>query len=344
MDNYFFTKEKEKEKEKNETGYKQKKRKRIKDELFKIIEPYEYNNIYHNSYSIKQLKELYKYYNIKTTGLALKKELEEYLYNYLKKTYYIKKIQCVWRKHIWNRIKILSGPALFNKSLCINTSDFYTMDDIKDISFNQFISIIDKNGKVYGFDIISLYNIYKKGNKPYENPYTRDILDKEVYDNLQQLIYLLTIMNEKPVLEYEENIAPEKQLELKCLNIFQYINALGNYTEHTWFWNLNHFQLERFIQYLIDIWEYRAQLSFEVKCKISPPYGNPFIKYNYHNTYNYTDLYRIRSICIEMIENIVTNGINESFKILGSNYVLCALTLVSNDAASALPWLYESVI
>ncbi len=43
------------------------------------------------------------------------------------------------------------------------------------------------------------------------------------------------------------------------------------------------------------------------------------------------------------MENIVTKGINHASKTLGANYVLCALTLVNNDAAQSLPWLYQSV-
>jgi hypothetical protein len=36
-------------------------------------------------------------------------------------------------------------------------------------------------------------------------------------------------------------------------------------------------------------------------------------------------------------------GINENSCLLGSYYVLCALTMVSSDAANTLPWLYEAV-
>ena len=36
-------------------------------------------------------------------------------------------------------------------------------------------------------------------------------------------------------------------------------------------------------------------------------------------------------------------GVDKDSQTLGSYYVLCAMTLVSQDAAIALPWLYESV-
>ena len=48
--------------------------------------------------------------------------------------------------------------------------------------------------------------------------------------------------------------------------------------------------------------------------------------------------------CLNIMEKLVKNGVNRPSRCLGANYVLCALTLVSPDAAEALPWLYQSVI
>ena len=46
---------------------------------------------------------------------------------------------------------------------------------------------------------------------------------------------------------------------------------------------------------------------------------------------------------VTIIEKLVRSGINHDSKCLGANYVLCALTLVSSDAATAIPWLFQSV-
>ena len=43
------------------------------------------------------------------------------------------------------------------------------------------------------------------------------------------------------------------------------------------------------------------------------------------------------------MERMVYNGINNSSKNLGALYILSALTLVNQEAALSLPWLYESV-
>ena len=47
---------------------------------------------------------------------------------------------------------------------------------------------------------------------------------------------------------------------------------------------------------------------------------------------------------VDIINLFINKGINDSYKTLGSYYVLCALTLVNSETAQAIPWLYESVI
>ena len=43
------------------------------------------------------------------------------------------------------------------------------------------------------------------------------------------------------------------------------------------------------------------------------------------------------------MNNLISKGTTQENKSLGAFYVLAALTLVNNDAATSLPWLYESV-
>ena len=50
----------------------------------------------------------------------------------------------------------------------------------------------------------------------------------------------------------------------------------------------------------------------------------------------------IQNCTIQLIENMITKGISHECRTLGVFYVLAALTLVSPQAAAALPWLYAS--
>lgn len=53
----------------------------------------------------------------------------------------------------------LRGPALRNRSLCVNSSDGCTMEPVKDIPLYNFFSYKDKDGFIYGFEIDSLIQL-----------------------------------------------------------------------------------------------------------------------------------------------------------------------------------------
>ena len=127
--------------------------------------------------------------------------------------------------------------------------------------------------------------------------------------------------------------------------MFQNIDALGNYSDSKWFLNLNRNQLVRLMRELIDIWTYRASLTDETKRDICPPVGNPFGRLSHFSQLQHSDnLDEIRKYVLEVLEKFVNLGVNRDSKSLGAYYVLGAITLVSVDAANALPWLYEAVL
>ena len=131
---------------------------------------------------------------------------------------------------------------------------------------------------------------------------------------------------------------------MKVLTLFQRIDSLGNYTNIKWFMELDKYGLIQFIRELRDIWDYRANLRQEIKRDIVPPNGNPFyneqININNLPQYNIT---QIKKYSIQIIDSMINKGVTENSCSLGSYYILCALTMVSSDAADSLPWLYEAV-
>ena len=46
---------------------------------------------------------------------------------------------------------------------------------------------------------------------------------------------------------------------------------------------------------------------------------------------------------LAVLEKLVNTGVDKDSKSLGAYYVLGALTLVNQDAATSLPWLFQSV-
>ena len=302
-----------------------------------------------NKYSISQLKEICKHYKQKISGT--KKELVERIANYFKKNDCIYIIQRLCRKFIYKKYKKLHGPARMNRALCVNETDFYTMEPIKDIQYNQFFSFKDKDGTIYGFDILSLYTLlFAQNDNTHDvtNPYNRKQLPVTMMRDLKKVIRLSKLLKHDVIInseeEMKETLCPIKELELLSTSLFQYIDQLGNYTDPNWFWSLGNRQLVRFLHELNDIWCYRSQLTYQMKRDICPPVGNPFMHVPLNMVSVHLPLFELKRITLNVIEQMIKRGISASNRSLGANYVLCALTLVSAEAATAIPWLYQSVV
>jgi hypothetical protein len=220
------------------------------------------------------------------------------------------------------------------------------MEPVEEIPFNQFISYKDTDGFIYGFDINSLHNLFMISTDDTTNPYNRKDFPKLVLLNLVLIVRLSKILNHPVNLIYEDDtkkLSPEKAIELRAITIFQSINALGNYSNADWFLSLNKIQLIHFVKELIKIWGYRAQLSIQIKINICPPTGDPFRAVNLHYLHNENNVWNIKRVLLDVMEKMINNGIDNDSKSLGAYYILGSLTLVNTDAATALPWLFQSV-
>ena len=303
-----------------------------------------YNDITNYNYNVSQLKSIAKIYKLKISGN--KNELVSRIFTFLYLSSYIIKIQKVFRGRIVKKYIGLHGPAAIKRNLCTNSTDFVTMDNLEEINFNQFISYKDEDGFIYGFDITSLFNLFSKNGNVNKNPYNRNIFPDIILKNIKSLLRLSKILKINIVLTLEDetpSISEEKVVELRALSLFQNIDSLGNYSNCNWFLSLNRNQIIRFVRELADIWSYRAQLSVETKRAICPPNGDPFRNLNMSLIHISPNFNIVRKVVLEVLEKLVNTGVDKDSKSLGAYYVLGSLTLVNQDAATALPWLFQSL-
>ena len=61
-----------------------------------------------------------------------------------------------------------------------------------------------------------------------------------------------------------------------------------------------------------------------------------------HTLNDVATIEQARSLIIPVMEKFVGGAINQENRSLGAYYVLGALTIVNENAASALPWLFQS--
>lgn len=321
-----------------------KKQIKVQDGLIDIPTVKTYHHLLSHNYSVNQLKIFAKNYKLKISGN--KPLLVSRIYSYLYFSSYIMQIQKVCRGFLARKYKLLHGPAAILRKICNNATDFITMEPIEEINFHQFISYKDVDGFIYGFDITSLHNLFSKGEKAMTNPYNRTAFPSDLIKNIKSLIRLGRILSIQINLKFEDdmkNISSEKAVQLRALAIFQAIDALGNYSDPKWFLSLTKPELINFVKELMDIYNYRAQLTDQVKRAICPPNGSPFNSLSISHLVNETNINVARNSILNILDKFVNSGIDNDSKSLGAIYVLGALTMVNQTAATSLPWLFQSM-
>lgn len=329
---------------------------KISEVDFEILSFEQYNNIVKSNYNVKQMRIIAKHYKLKVSGN--KNELKQRLYNFLYQSFHINIIQKWVRRYFVKCLLFYKGPGLRERKLCNNNSDFYTLEDVKKIKFTQFISYRDRDNFIYGFDVSSLSE-YLHTNNDAKNPYNRNKFPSDLnmrIRKIKNLSKLLSIgldnsvnheMNNNNNNNNDNNTIQSNHYEninihQKTVELFLKMDELGHITNVNWFTGLSHVRLIRFLRELYDIWSYRAQLSRTMQIQIIYPSGNPFHTLMYRDAQNLT-FEQLQKYVLWTMENFITKGRNHESRSLGVYYVLCALTLVSQEAAQSLPWLYESV-
>ena len=279
--------------------------------------------------------------------------------------------------------QFMNNSTYWRSTVAVNETDVYTMDDFTDIPHYQLFRFNDKSDNmVYQFNMASFFKLLKTAIAAKDwtrvvmlrtirvcsdahlhldtlpnllNPYNRAPITNDVVRTFFTKMAYSRMMRHTVCVEFkEESLTPVQLVEGRILELFQDINALGNYADSNWMSALKHPQHIRFLQELYDIWTYRAELSMQTKCQICPPNGCLFANLNsvYANPNSAAIMSEIRTapfnvvreINLSVIDRLVRFGVTEDDRKLGAFYVLSALTLVSLGARDAMPWLYQSVV
>ena len=339
-----------------------------------IFKPGEHEKMRHVKYSLADLRMLCSHYCIKKSGT--KPELTQRIYIFLKQTYYIVRLQRIFRSFISNKYRTLCGPGYLHTTECVNDTDFYTFDKLSNIRPIELFTYQDNDDKIYGFHIASIFHLIISSYPNITNPYNRSVIPSRVIKNVYEKLIYGTLLGFRVSVKLDDNgdddtiidsgvggggggggggvgdvgsatLTREKQEELFIVDLFQHINTLGNYSDSEWFIVLQRAELIRFIRNIHDIWYYRANLTQEMKERICPPSGNPFVLHNAQVNLNVLTLLtdpEIRTICVSIIDRMVRRGVSREDQCLGAFYVLATLTIVNQDARNAMPWLYEAVL
>lgn len=247
------------------------------------------------------------------------------------------KIQLYYKNKYKNRNIRLRGLGFINRDICNNKEDFYTYETINEIDNKYFFSYKDNNKIVWFFDVRSINKLMDM-NQP--NPYTMQDFDLYTRFKVKKIIEYLT--NNNISIDFKDEIKEiekdkKKLLKQKITDVFASIERLGLSVNTSWFTSLNIIQLKKIYGLMEDIWNYRAQLSQELKNQICPPDGRIFNKHP-HEIRNTTDKNKMMDYILTDI-NKFNNAVSDGDKRTGFMYFLISLSKVNPLVLDIHPWM-----
>ena len=238
----------------------------------------------------------------------------------------------------WSRwISRRAGPLLRFRAESNNPYDFFSGDPIEEIKIGDFVSFVDA-GKGYVMDIKSATSLLEHAEKSGEvaaNPFNRAVLPPLFARRVNRH------KTKKPAASWEL-LGPTSEAQtvsLATTDLFRLIEDLGYYTDPEWFMELSRQNLQRFYIELADIWNHRATLTLQDRIRIIPPTGRVLAVPV--STAIIMQQKALRPMILKTCTKMVSAAVARSDKQLGVMYVLGALSLISEGAGTAYPWLTD---
>lgn len=317
-----------------------------------------------------------------------KKDLQQLVAKYKKFSTSIPKVQALIRG-------VITRHWLTNKvyKSCINETDFFTMDPLPEIPWEEYYCYTDARGLRFGFNIGSLLVLFrKKKGLSIENPYNREEIplqslirfwkinmimcptmkkQKDMIGRIREIERLARERRTRDRLFRSANILSEAgavavadtpflearpdpaEYQIRTMEIIETLNLveslplhtrveelfiqfdyLGNYTQSSWFNNLQPHQVRQFYLRMAEAWSRVNIQQKTLTCMIR----NPFSSFMLPNRTFDPDA--VRLTCIRIMEYLTYTGFKPTDQQFGVNLILCSLTFVSQDAWSSMRHLW----
>ena len=319
-------------KTKNKKKKKKKKSRLLKGDARTVLTLYEPGM----NVSLASMKNVLKQY--KTKGISKSKKDIVPIFERIQRIWQQRKkiiaLQKKWHRYYIKTQNQLHGPAVFDRSLCTNSTDVLLFDSLEEIRTRDFISFQNEKGYIYGFHYKSLQQLLDRNMK---NPYTREEFPVHLYDTFHELRFQMKCRRKK-----EKKVSPymrtKKRLQRICARIQK--KFPGWFLDVNWVYNLTVVKLKILYKRLFDEWHYR--IPKEQQRVISYPHENVCLTPVRH-MYRVSNITDLRKVIVQEIFNMTQTARESDNAIGGIVCVLTALSKVSKDASdtTGMPHSYE---
>ena len=245
-----------------------------------------------------------------------------------------------YRDYLRRKLRGLQGEIVDNYKVCVNQEDVQSLDSFIDIPSHLLFSFKETDGTQYGFDIRTIRSILTFDK---ENPYTRTALSKSVIERANEMLRILKVLNLSVENEKVEEVNQEFEIKRRVVKVFHDMDQLDQYTDPDWFLDLNTVKLIKFYKEAEDVWNYRLNLTSQVKKAIVPPDGIAF-RHTVKSVALIKDKVQLQKICLDFMEKLIHSAESRPDRVNGCIYILLGLVIVSRRAALALPSYYSMVM
>ena len=293
----------------------------------------------------KNLLKYTKYYkrkiNINTySSDILKKIVYNYFNTLLIGIINIDKITLIQRKIrsylIQKKIK-LHGPALQNKMICNNTTDFYNLETLDNIEDKYFFSYRDIDNFIYGFHIESFIQLINNSSQKI-NPYNRNNIPDYIQKNAKLIWNNLSLKNECTEItnvNKSNNIKIRTKSEL--LLVFQKLDLLGYQTDIDWVYNMSLNKLKILYRNLYNYWFYKLGLTNIMRQEIYSG-NNLFSDSQIRNVRREINKYMVMEVIIKTMDKLISTS-NQTNKNTCAIMILMAIGEINHQCVETNPWL-----
>ena len=212
-----------------------------------------------------------------------------------------------------------------------------------------------KTPRVFVFDVRTLYELFRKKQKHYKNPFDNREFDvhttvkqvKSRVRHLQARGHWPLASNSSPTSSPSTNMTPLSQQQVsirrtpkeRAVSLCSEMDRVNFPTCVEWLTDLTRTDIIRWYQRCEDIWTYRAQLSPTAQAQIAP--GGRRVFYARNRIRHVASLREAQHLMLDAMERLVTTGHTVADRTNGLMYVLMALTEVSTPIRETYGYLYQ---
>ena len=132
-------------------------------------------------------------------------------------------------------------------------------------------------------------------------------------------------------------VSRKQMIKQKCTDLFCEIDNAGYYCQPQWFMNLTIPLLKKLYRNLEDLWNFRLQITSDVKSRISPPNGLVFTM-RVQDVNRYSNREDIRNLILNEVMKF-QNAVSFEDRKLGYMYFIIGMGTVSRECCETHQWL-----